>query len=220
MANYLTVLLDVDSTLSGIEGIDWLAARRGPEIARAVAGLTAQAMTGERLLNDVYGARLELVRPTAAEVGMLAEAYRENAAPGAADAIERMRSEGVHIAAITSGIRDAVEPFAARLGIPVEDVHAVSLEFDADGSYRTFDTSAPLVVHGGKRIVAESLALSHPVLAVGDGITDAEIRPAADAFAAFTGFVRRESILAIADFVIGSFAELEELVLDDGEESR
>lgn len=217
MANYSTVLLDVDSTLSGIEGIDWLAERRGPEVARAVAGLTAQAMTGERLLNDVYGARLELVRPTTAEIALLAEAYWENAAAGAADAIHRMKSSGVRVAAITSGIRDAVEPFLARLGLSADDVHAVRLQFDADGSYRTFDTNAPLVVHGGKRIVAESLVLPGPVLAVGDGITDAEIRPAADAFAAFTAFARRESVVAIADFVVGSFAELERLVLGSGE---
>lgn len=219
MPKYATVLLDVDSTLSGIEGIDWLAKRRGPEVARAVAGLTAQAMTGERVLNDVYGARLELVRPTTEEVALLAEAYWKNAAPGAADAIERMKSAGVHVAAITSGIRDAVEPFATRLGISVEQIHAVRLEFDADGSYHTFDTTAPLVVHGGKRIVAESLALSGPVLAVGDGITDAEIRPAADAFAAFTAFARRESVVAIADFVVRSFAELEQLVLG-GQEKK
>lgn len=214
MPKYSTVLLDVDSTLSGIEGIDWLAKRRGSDVARAVASLTAQAMTGERLLNDVYGARLELVRPTAVEVELLAEAYWENAAPGAAAAIARMTSAGVEIEAVTSGIRDAVTPFAARLGVPAERVHAVRIEFDTNGSYRTFDASEPLVVPGGKRVVAESLGLARPVLAVGDGITDAEIRPAADAFAAFTGFVRREPIVAIADFVVGSFAELERLVLD------
>jgi hypothetical protein len=35
----------------------------------------------------------------------------------------------------------------------------------------------------------------------------------ADAFAAFTGFVRREPVIAIADFTVASFAELERLVL-------
>lgn len=218
VSKYRSVLLDVDSTLSGIEGIDWLAARRGSEIARAVSVLTAQAMTGERLLNDVYAARLELVRPTVEEVALLAEAYWENTAPGAAAAIERLKSESVRLVVVTSGIHDAVEPFVARLGMGAEDVHAVHLEFDKNGRYRTFDRSAPLVVFGGKRIVAESLALERPILAVGDGITDAEIRPAADAFAAFTGFVRRDAIVAIADFVVGSFADVERLVLD-GEES-
>ena len=39
-----TVVLDVDSTISGIEGIDWLASRRGEIISRRVSSLTEEAM--------------------------------------------------------------------------------------------------------------------------------------------------------------------------------
>ena len=34
---YRSVILDVDSTLCAIEGIDWLAAQRGPEVAARIA---------------------------------------------------------------------------------------------------------------------------------------------------------------------------------------
>lgn len=219
MPLYATVVLDVDSTLTAIEGIDWLAARRGPGVAREVAHLTVDAMAGKRLLNEVYGARLGVVRPTVVELSALAEAYWENVAIGAGAAIGEMVRAGVRIEVVSSGLHDAVAPFVARLGIPEERVHAVRVEFDADGNYRSFGAKAPLVVHGGKRIIAESLGLGRPVLAVGDGITDAEIRPVADAFAVFTGFVRREPVVAIADFVVSSFAEVERLVLGDLEQS-
>ena len=33
---FASVVLDVDSTLCGVEGIDWLAQRRGPEMADRV----------------------------------------------------------------------------------------------------------------------------------------------------------------------------------------
>lgn len=217
MPKFSSVILDVDSTLSGLEGIDWLAARRNPEIARQVARLTSEAMTGKRTLNEVYGARLGVVKPTAAELAELAEAYWLNVAPGAADAIERMLAEGVSLHVVTSGFHDAVAPFVRRLGLPEDRVHAVRVHFDAAGSYSAFDATAALVIHGGKRVIAEMLRLERPVLAVGDGITDAEIRPAADAFAAFTGFVRRDPVVAIADFIVGSFAELERLVLAAGD---
>ena len=36
-------MLDVDSTLTGIEGIDWLAERRGPDLAAEIGELTRQA---------------------------------------------------------------------------------------------------------------------------------------------------------------------------------
>lgn len=218
MASFNSVILDVDSTLAGIEGIDWLAGRRNAQVAREVARLTAAAMTGQRLLNEVYSARLGVVRPSAAEVAELARAYSDSAAPGAADAIARIQRAGITVEVITSGIWEAVTPFTEGLGIHAERVHAVRLEFDEQGNYAGFDTASPLVVHGGKRIVAEALRLPEPVLAVGDGITDAEIRPVATAFAAFTAFARRESVVAIADHVVGSFAELEQLVL--GEEQR
>ena len=213
MPRFPSVILDADSTLSGIEGIDWLAARRNPEVARQVARLTADAMTGRRTLNEVYGARLGVVKPAAAELAELAEAYWNNAAPGASEAIRRMIAAGVRLEVVTSGLHDAIAPFAARLGLPEERVHAVRIGFDARGNYLSFDSAAPLVIQGGKRIVAETLGLEQPLLAVGDGITDAEIRPVASAFAAFTGFVRRDSVVAIADFTVSSFAEIERLVL-------
>jgi phosphoserine phosphatase len=40
------------------------------------------------------------------------------------------------------------------------------------------------------------------MLLVGDGATDLEARPALDAFAAFTGVVCRETVVAGADFVL------------------
>ena len=212
-------MLDVDSTLSGVEGIDWLAARRSPEVARDVERFTAEAMEGTRAIEAVYRARLELVRPTSHELAELAEAYWSNVAPGAAAAIAAMADGGVRVEIVTSGLREAVEPFAARLRISAERVHAVPISFDSRGGYSSFDSNAPLCVQGGKRVVAESLALSGPVLAVGDGMTDAEIRPVAAAFAVFTGFVRREPVVAVADFVVASFAELERLVLGTGDSS-
>ena len=216
---FATVVLDVDSTLSAIEGIDWLATLRGGEIAEQVSRMTAEAMAGHRLLNDVYGARLDLVRPTKAEVEALADAYARNGAPGAGEAIARMRDAGAHVHAVTSGVHAAVAPFVESLGIAYDALHAVRLNFDEDGRYESFDPTSPLVVQGGKRIVVESLACSRPVLAVGDGITDAEIRPAADAFAAYTGFVRRDAVAAVADFVVSSFAGVAELVLAEEKKS-
>jgi phosphoglycolate phosphatase-like HAD superfamily hydrolase len=52
------------------------------------------------------------------------------------------------------------------------------------------------------------------VLAVGDGATDLEIAAVVDAFAAFTGFVRRESVIAQADYVLENFDQLRELVIE------
>jgi hypothetical protein len=41
-----------------------------------------------------------------------------------------------------------------------------------------------------------------PVMIVGDGITDLEARPPADAFIAFAGVIARDAVIAAADAVI------------------
>ena len=51
------------------------------------------------------------------------------------------------------------------------------------------------------------------MLAVGDGNTDLAARKSVDAFAAFTGIVRRDPVVAEADHVLESFDQLTRLVL-------
>jgi len=55
---FKTVVFDVDSTLADIEGIDWLATLRDPEIARESEELTTRAMAGEMPIEAVYTRRL------------------------------------------------------------------------------------------------------------------------------------------------------------------
>jgi phosphoserine phosphatase len=210
---FASVILDVDSTLCGIEGIDWLAARRGPEVAAEIAKLTQRAMDGAIPLDAVYGGRLAMVRPTAAEVGALASAYADTLAPGAREAIFRMRGEGVVLALVSGGIRQAIRPLARELGFSDASLHAVSISFDDSGVFSDYDASSPLTTHQGKKEVARSLGLTRPSLAVGDGATDVAMREVTDAFAAFTGFARREPVVRAADHVVTSFRELTDLVL-------
>lgn len=210
---FRSVILDVDSTLSSIEGIDWLAAQRGPAVEARVAKVTEQAMAGEIPLEAVYASRLELVAPDADLIHRLGEAYVETIAQGAAEAVRALRDAGVELAIVSGGIRRAILPAAERLGIPPERVHAVDVYLDEDGAYSTFDDASPLATQQGKAAVARALALPGPVLSVGDGATDLAIRPAVDAFAAYVGFVRREPVVAGADHVIESFDQLRSLVL-------
>jgi phosphoserine phosphatase len=213
VAGFASVVLDVDSTLCGLEGIDWLAARRGPEAGARIAELTDRAMRGEIPLGAVYGERLGMVQPTEEDLAALAEEYERTLAPGARDAIARMSAAGRHIVLVSGGIREAILPLARRLGIADADVHAVSVAVGADGQFASYDESSPMTTSDGKRTLVESLELPRRLVAVGDGATDLAIKPVADAFAAFTGFVRRAPVVAGADLVVQSFDQLAELVL-------
>lgn len=213
MTRFRSVILDVDSTLCSIEGIDWLAAQRGPAVAARIAAFTERAMNGELALESVYGQRLALVNPNATVLHHLAEEYLATITPGAEASVRAMRNAGVELAMVTGGIRQAVMPLAERLGIPLERMHAVSVYVDEDGLYSAYDDASPLTTDAGKAWAARELALPGPVLAVGDGATDLAMRPAVDAFAAFVAHARREPVVAAADHVLESFEQLTELVL-------
>jgi phosphoserine phosphatase len=217
---YASVVLDVDSTLTRVEGIEWLAERRGGTVAQQVAEMTQRAMDGTISLDAVYGVRLALVKPSRSDVAALAGAYEAGAVPGARPAIGAMQAAGVRIVAVSGGLREAVARFAISLGIPDHDVYAVSVQFTRDGAYAGFDEHSPLARRGGKPVVVRGLGLPHPVLGVGDGSTDAELKTTAggggaavDAFAAYVGVASRPSVVAVADYVVHTMAELPPLVL-------
>lgn len=215
---YGTVSLDVDSTLAGVEGIDWLAARRGATVAAEVHALTERAMLGEVSLDSVYGLRLAMVRPSRADIEALGGAYLHALAPGAADCVRALREVGVRVIIVSGGVRQALLPLGDRLGVSPEDVFGVPLVFTSDGEYAGFDEMSPLARAGGKRVLLERLAgdLPRPLLHVGDGATDLEVvaEPVGGEFhlAAFTGFAHRSAVVAGAQHVVRDFAELQELV--------
>jgi len=221
MPVFNSVILDVDSTVAAIEGIDWLAERRGPEVAARVAEATERAMRGEIALDAVYGERLALVKPGRDELAALAEAYLAAAVPGAAETVARLREAGVRVALVSGGVRQAILPLARALGVDLRDVHAVDVVVDMGGGYFAFDAGSPLTTQHGKRDVAERMVagalgappLPRPVLAVGDGATDLAMKPAVDSFAAFTGVATRDAVVRGADHVLDSFPALAALVL-------
>jgi HAD superfamily phosphoserine phosphatase-like hydrolase len=209
------VALDVDSTLCGIEGIDWLATLRDETVASKVAEATDLAMRGHVPLEDLYGNRMHLVAPTRDEIPLLSDAYRAALSPGARDEISKWRAAGVEVVLISGGLRAAIGPVAKELGFESHQINALDVEFDTEGVFAEFDRTSPLYSATGKRKLLLQLDLPRPLLAVGDGITDLAMKDVADAFAAFTGFVTREAVTAKADFVVSSFHQLTQIILGD-----
>lgn len=214
MSRFNSIVFDVDSTLSAVEGIDWLASQRGPEIAAWSAGLTERAMEGEIPIEAVYVERMRIVKPTLAEIQQLGNVYVERIAAGAVETIAALRAHNIEVIMISGGLREAILPLARELGVDEENVYAVSVFFDEQGKYAGFDDASLLTRQTGKRTTVGQMDLQGPILAVGDGMTDCEIKPVVQGFAAFTGFTRREAVIERADYVIENFDQLRDLILE------
>jgi len=150
-------------------------------------------------------------------VDALSSAYVDALAPRVGDALRQLRDARVRLVLMSSGIRQALLPTARWLGFDGGDLFAVTLHFNAAGEYQGYESRSALVKQVGKAETIGKLLtakrLERPVLAVGDGMTDVMMRPATDAFAAYTGFVTRDAVVNAADHRVATFDELVDLVL-------
>jgi phosphoserine phosphatase len=196
---YRFVFFDVDSTLVTIEGIDVLA-NGNPEIVR----LTEAAMNGDVPLDQVYGKRLEIIRPTLADVEALGRRYVASMVDGAAEAIAELRTAGTDVHLVTAGIAQAIAPLAGNLGIAPRAVHAVPLQFDEAGNYVDFDRRSLLARPGGKELVVRAILSRAKGRAafVGDGVSDLETKSVVDLFIGFGGVTVRERVRNEADVFV------------------
>jgi len=215
---YDLVFFDCDSTLTRIEGIDELARLKG--VFDEVQRLTAAAMDGEVHLSSVYDRRLDLLRPTRADIHTIERLYRADMVPGVDRLIGALSFLRRQVFIVSGGLALAVIPFGVSLGVPREHIRAVDVVFDRlagrwwdygldrEGfnpaeEYLDYD-AGPLTETHGKADIVRELREGHAgrVLLVGDGVSDLMARPAVDLLVGYGGVVHRERVAAEADVFI------------------
>jgi phosphoserine phosphatase len=207
------IIFDCDSTLSAIEGIDELGRLRGPEVFARVEAMTHDAMNGKISVESVFGERLRIIQPRAADVAAVGQHYIDTVEPTALATLATLRAAGWTPLILSGGFRNAIRPLAVRLGI--ERVEAVDLFFDAAGHYAGFDESYPTTRSGGKPELIRALkAELNParIVMVGDGVSDLETQPEVDLFVGFGRYVAREKVRQQAHAFAFSLSEIPPLV--------
>jgi len=215
-----SLLLDVDSCLSAIEGVDELANLKGkkPEIAQ----LTAMTMNGEVPFEAIFEQRLKIIQSCAEDLETIGRLYIQTVTPDAPETVTILRENGVRIILLSGGYDAAIYPLADFLGIPRNSVFANHLFFNKEGLYQGYDFNNPLCHNLGKLKIITSLKASNAVVGntviVGDGNSELETKPAVDLCVGFGGYVKREKVKNQADIFIphNSFLPLIPLVLGKG----
>ena len=84
-----------------------------------------------------------------------------------------------------------IEPVADELGIPHDRIFANTILFDNEGNYTGFDDSEATSADGGKASHAtpEDNYNYEPIVMIGDGATDMQAKPPADAFIGLVGWL-------------------------------
>lgn len=216
MAAAPTLIFDFDSTLVRIETLEALAdiALDGHEdagrIRAEVASLTDRAMAGELDFGQALRARLALLPLTRSHVEALADRILDEGTPSVRRNLQFFNENASRIIILSGGFREIIAPVAERLGVAPERVLCNDLVYDAEGRVTGVDDANPLSHANGKPEVIRALGLTGPVVMVGDGWNDAEVKlaGAADRFHAFTEIARREKVVAVADSEARSIDEL------------
>ena len=215
-ASFDLIFFDCDSTLSAIEGIDELAKFKGKELRVSV--LTQKAMDGDLDLSEVYGKRLQAIRPTRAQLKAIEQRYWDTLVPDAAEVVAALRFLNKQVFIISGGLAEPVRGFGKRLGVPPENIRAVELEYNQLSgewwryhepqqqhrqTYLDYD-EGPLTVSSGKPAIVRELAGGKHGrrLMIGDGASDLATRPVVDLFVGFGGVVARQKVADGADIFV------------------
>jgi len=193
-----TIVFDFDSTLIPVESLEEVL-RSGvgtdADAIQRVEAITRRGMEGELDFRASLEARLAIASPTRAAALSTGEQLAAQLTPGAAECVAALRVEGHEIRIVSGGLRAVILPSARALGLSDADVHAVTVQWNDDGSFAGFveDGFIDSKVEGLRRLDPD---WSRPVIAVGDGATDRALATSglADGFLAFTGHIRRDFV--------------------------
>lgn len=203
------VCFDVDSTVIVNEGIDELAEFCG--VGQKVRDLTLSAMGGNVTFRKALQDRLNIIKPSQSQILSFIQKNPPSLTPRIKDLVNLLHSKNVPVYLVSGGFHEFIDPIAKILDIPLENVFANRLYFSLDGSYANFDVSQPTSESGGKGRVIQSLKDQKgfkKLVMIGDGATDLEACPPADAFIGFGGNQVRAKVQEGASWFVMDFQEL------------
>jgi len=203
------VCFDVDSTVIQEEAIDEVAkfCNKGLEVKQ----LTDNAMSGKMDFREALSARLQIIKPSLQQIRDFIKNHPFNFSPGIKELIGLLQKKNVPVYLISGGFRGLIGPIAIELSIPLQHIYANKLKFFLNGEYAGFDEKEYTSKNGGKAEVITMLKEKYgytKLFMIGDGITDLEACPPADAFIGFGGNVVREEVKSKSQWYVESFQEL------------
>ncbi|CAD6205637.1 GSCOCG00009941001-RA-CDS [Cotesia congregata] len=189
------VSFDVDSTVIQEEGIDELAKFCGK--GDQVTELTKKAMQGNMTFQQSLTVRLNIIRPSLEQIKQFIKIHPPKLTPGIKELVDKLHEKNKKVFLISGGFRCLISPVATRLNISQDNIFANRLLFNFAGEFGGFDENELTAKSGGKAQVIKRLKDNYnfkTIVHIGDGATDLEACPPADAFVGFGGNVVRDTV--------------------------
>lgn len=216
-----TLIFDFDSTITSVEALDVLAANclnglpDQQDRIKSIHEITESAMQGRMGFDEALQRRLNLLPLQRQHIVALTEFLSEKISTSFIRHLDFFRKNQGRIYVISGGFKEFIVPVVAQLQIPENCVFANTFLWSEDDRLIGFDALNPLSQKQGKIRLLQSLHLPMPLVVIGDGFTDAEIKQAgvADRFYLYAEHTHRVHLEAMADAVIYSLDDFIEKYL-------
>ena len=212
MYSNFNFIFDFDSTFTQVEALDVLAdiALKGTDKKQKlalIANLTDKGMSGEISFSESLSQRMDILSGTKHDLDELVKTLKSKVSKSIKLNSDFFRTYSKNILIVSSGFKDFIDPVVADYGIPATHVYANTFTWSKAGNITGFDHNNVLSKDGGKPALVRKLNLKSPIIVIGDGYTDFEIKKSglADLFIAYTENVSRPSVIKEADFVANNF---------------
>ncbi len=222
MLKDIIFLFDFDSTFTQVEALDVLAeiTLKGDfkkENLKKIADLTQKGMSGELSFNESLQARMEIVSGSKDDLIPLIAQLKTKISKSILANKDFFKKYKNNIYIVSSGFKDFIDPVVADFYIESNHVFANTFTWSADGQINGFDSKNLLSQNQGKPALVKSLKLTLPVVVIGDGYTDYEIKKAgyAQRFIAYTENISRPTVTKNADYIASNFNDFLNYISND-----
>ena len=201
------IIFDFDSTLIQKESLELILEpllEGNPQKLQEIERITNLGMQGDLNFRDSLEQRLSIASPTKQSIKDFADKYcPEILTDGVKELIDKLRDSHYQIWIFSGGLTESIEPFADYLQIPRENIFAVKLEWNSDGSFKCLDNTNGAC--DSKLVAFDKVKdrFDGEIIAVGDGYTDYQLFEAglADKFIAYTEHIERKAVIEKAESI-------------------
>ena len=216
------LIIDFDSTFVKLEALEELAEislASNPakeKILAEIKKITDLGMEGKITFPESLKRRFKLLSATKHHLEQLIKKIENNIS----DSVTRNRDffieNGKNIYIITGGFKECIAPVTRNFGIREENILANEFVFDDEKNIIGFDEANLLTQEKGKMKQVKALGLARPIIVIGDGWSDYQIKEAgvADKFIAFSENIQRENVIEKADAVAKNFENVIMIIRD------
>jgi len=175
------IFFDCDSTLTSIEGLDYLAKKKGlePEISY----ITRLGMEGKITFKQSFSQRINLLKPSRSDVKDLGLIYLKHLSPNVELLFTELSKRNIQSYIVSGGLKLALDSFASILPITKNHIYGIDLQFAKNGTFLDFQNNSLFLQPKGKVLVVKQILTelsknysenSFETAFVGDGMTDLE----------------------------------------------